>query len=61
MRQFSAYYSPELLEAIDWCLQMDQVARPQNVDALLEALNKPPSESPAPEPLIERLKQKLSW
>ena len=61
VRQFSAYYSPELLEAIDWCLQMDQVARPQNVDALLEALNKPPSESPAPEPLIERLKQKLSW
>jgi serine/threonine protein kinase len=61
VRQFASYYSRELLEAIDWCLQMDQISRPQNVDALLEALNKPPSAPPEPEALIERLKQKLPW
>lgn len=61
VRQFSSYYSRQLLEAIDWCLQMDQLSRPQNVGALLDALNKPPSAQPGPEPLIERLKQKLPW
>lgn len=63
VRQFAAYYSRQLLEAVDWCLQMDQLSRPQNVDALLDFLNKSPSELPPPEPetLIERLKQKLPW
>ena len=62
-RQFSSRYSRQLLEAVDWCLQMDQMARPQNVDALLDFLNKEPSDLPAQEPetLIERLKQKLPW
>jgi hypothetical protein len=61
VRQFASYYSRELLEAIDWCLQMDQISRPQNVDALLDFLNKEPSEQPEPETLIDRLKQKLPW
>ena len=63
VRQFASRYSRQLLEAVDWCLQMDQMARPQNVDALLDFLNKEPSELPAldPETLIERLKQKLPW
>ena len=63
VRQFSAYYSRQLLEAIDWCLQMDQMSRPQNVDALLDFLNKESSTLPEQEPetLIERLKQKLPW
>jgi hypothetical protein len=63
VRQFSAYYSRQLLEAVDWCLQMDQLSRPQNVDALLNFLNKERSEQPPSEPetLIERLKNKFSW
>ncbi|MDH3371098.1 MAG: serine/threonine protein kinase, partial [Gammaproteobacteria bacterium] len=63
VRQFSTYYSRQLLEAIDWCLQMDQFSRPQNVDALLDIFNREPSEQPAPKPetLIERLKHKFPW
>ena len=62
-RQFARYYSRELLEAVDWCLQMDQLARPQTVDELLNVLNKLPNEMPSPAPpsLIERLNQKLPW
>jgi len=63
VRQFARYYSPELLEAVDWCLQMDQLARPQNVDELLNVLNKLPHEMPPPLPasLMQRLNQKLPW
>ncbi len=63
VRQFASRYSRQLLEAVDWCLQMDQMARPQSVDALLDFLNKEASGLPArePETLIERLKQKLPW
>ncbi|MBI3546431.1 MAG: serine/threonine protein kinase [Gammaproteobacteria bacterium] len=63
VHQFARYYSRELLEAVDWCLQMDQLARPQNVDELLNVLNQLPNEMPAPVPpsLIERLNQKLPW
>lgn len=63
VRQFAGHYSRQLLEAVDWCLQMDQLARPQNVDALLDFLSQEPATAAAPEPgsLMERLKQKLSW
>ena len=63
VNQFARYYSRQLLEAVDWCLQMDQMSRPQKVDDLLNFLNKeqvdlPPAE---PESLIERLNLKLPW
>lgn len=35
-RRFARRYSARLLEAIDWCLQVDQLQRPQTVAALLE-------------------------
>lgn len=43
-RKFARQYTRELLEAIDWCLQMDQLSRPQKVDELLAALRKTPAE-----------------
>lgn len=63
VRQFSGRYTRPLLEAVDWCLQMDQLARPQKVDDLLDFLNKNPTEAGAPEPesLIDRLGLKLPW
>jgi serine/threonine protein kinase len=40
VKQFARRYSRELLEAVDWCLQQNQLERPQKVDELLEALNR---------------------
>jgi serine/threonine protein kinase len=49
-RTYARRYSNQLLEAIDWCLQMNQLERPQNVQALLDFLNAPlPAEPPEPE------------
>lgn len=63
VRQFARYYSRQLLEAVDWCLQMDQIARPQKVDDLLDFLNKEPAGTSPPEPksLIDRINLKLPW
>ena len=38
-RSFARLYSPQLLEAIDWCLEMNQLERPQNAQELLDVLN----------------------
>lgn len=35
-------YSQALLDAVDWCLQMDAKLRPQNVEALMEVLGQTP-------------------
>ncbi|MFO7604639.1 MAG: serine/threonine-protein kinase [Gammaproteobacteria bacterium] len=35
---FKKKYSPTLLEAIDWAMEVDPMLRPQNVDQLLEKL-----------------------
>lgn len=35
---FKKKYSPELLEAIDWAMEVDPMLRPQKVDPLLNAL-----------------------
>lgn len=37
---FDRRYSRQLLEAVDWCLEMDQMKRPQNVEELLDLMNK---------------------
>jgi len=39
VKQFKGDYSRALLEAVDWCLQMNQLERPQNVDDLAALLN----------------------
>ncbi len=41
---FRKRYSPELLEAIDWAMEVDPLLRPQRVEALIEALERQPSE-----------------
>jgi len=46
MRTHARHYSKQLLEAIDWCLQMDQLDRPQSAQELLDFLN--PLNTPAP-------------
>jgi len=63
VRSFARRYSLPLLEAVDWCLQMDQLDRPQKVDDLLAALNQTAPEMPEPESesLIERLGLRLPW
>ncbi|HEX7043564.1 MAG TPA: serine/threonine-protein kinase [Burkholderiales bacterium] len=61
VRAFAGRYSRQLLEAIDWCLQMDQTERPQTVQQLLEFLEQPVAAETAPAPgVLERL-FKLSW
>jgi len=63
VRRFAGRYTRPLLEAVDWCLQMDQVARPQKVDDLLDFLNNTPVEGVAAEQesIIGRLGRKLPW
>lgn len=63
VRQFARRYSRELLEAIDWCLQMNQLERPQRVDDLLAALAKPytPPDEQDHGTLLNRLALKLPW
>jgi serine/threonine protein kinase len=36
---FKKKYSPYLLEAVDWAMEVDPLLRPQTVDKLVEALN----------------------
>jgi hypothetical protein len=52
-----------LLEAVDWCLTMDQMQRPQTVDKLLEVFNRPYEQNTEEEPasLLDRLGLKLPW
>jgi hypothetical protein len=57
-RQFRSYYSRQLLEAVDWCLHMDQLERPQNVDELAAALSQPYT---APASSGSSLLEKLRW
>ncbi len=61
-KQFARRYSRELLEVVDWCLQLNQLERPQKVDDILPLLAKPVAAEQADEPsLIDRLLVKLPW
>lgn len=40
VKSFARNYSRQLLEAVDWCLQMEPAQRPQNVEELLDFMNK---------------------
>lgn len=42
-RSYGRHYSAQLLEAIDWCMQMNQLERPQNVQQLLAFLQETPA------------------
>jgi len=50
-------YSPRLLEIIDWCMQLDPLARPQSVFALQKALLERIPEKPS---LLRTLRKRLS-
>ncbi len=54
-------YSSQLLEAIDWCMQMNQLERPQNVSQLLAFLNETPKPAAEPPPLIGRWLDRWPW
>ena len=64
-RVFAGKYSQRLLEAIDWCLQLPQLERPQSVKDLLDYLD--PSKHPQDTQLDESETQesflglKLPW
>jgi serine/threonine protein kinase len=60
VRRFKGKYSQRLLDAVDWCLQMDQTQRPQNVEALLDLLNQDWIDE-GESGLVQRLKLKLPW
>jgi serine/threonine protein kinase len=40
VKMFARQYSRQLLETVDWCLQMEPTQRPQTVDELLDFVNK---------------------
>ncbi|HYM47802.1 MAG TPA: serine/threonine-protein kinase, partial [Burkholderiaceae bacterium] len=65
VKQFKQYYSRPLLEAVDWCLHMNQLERPQNVDELAALLGQTPAAHAAANgaspSLLERLKLKWPW
>lgn len=63
LRAFKQYYSQPLLEAVDWCLQLDQEQRPKKADDLLEVFKRLSAEPPhgAPGGLLYRLTQIVSW
>lgn len=46
LRAFAGRYSRQLLEAVDWCLLMDQTERPQTVQQLLDFLEQPATPEP---------------
>ena len=59
-RAYAGKYSAELLDTIDWCLQLDHLQRPQSVFALQKALlgEKDP-EHRGPAPLLDRVRSML--
>lgn len=48
VRVYGRRYTKQLLEAIDWCLQLDQLDRPQSTQELLDFMN-PINEAPLEE------------
>jgi serine/threonine protein kinase len=48
VKAFAGRHSGQLLETIDWCLQLDPLARPQSVYALQKALVRRGAEEPMP-------------
>jgi len=59
---FRRRYSAALLRVIDWAMEVDPLARPQNVDQLLAALTDNATDDP-PESgsMLERLANSFSW
>jgi serine/threonine protein kinase len=61
VRAYSGRYSRQLLEAVDWCLKVDQLERPQTVQQLLDFLNQPAAPETETESGVFGRLWKLSW
>ena len=59
---FRKNYSMALLAAIDWAMEVDALLRPQNVDQLVEAMNRsdPPEEPTARETFLDLLTRDIT-
>lgn len=55
---FKRRYSAGLLEALDWAMEVDPLLRPQSVNELLGALDKPEEDG---DDLLERIAHHLPW
>lgn len=62
-KQFARRYSPQILEIIDWCLQMDPGNRPQSVQAMRELFARPVPLADEGSDLMDYLSRplKLPW
>jgi serine/threonine protein kinase len=61
VKEFRRHYSRELLAVVDWCLMLNQIERPQNVDDVLVALAQPfttPDQQPS---FLDRLLARMPW
>jgi serine/threonine protein kinase len=63
LRTYGYRYSQQLLEAVDWCMQVNQLDRPQSAQALLDFLNQPLEVEPPPSNpgYLARLGLRLPW
>lgn len=62
--QFKRHYSHNLLHTIDWAMEVDPTQRPQSIDELQEAFEKPEDEADAKvrtSSLFDRLSSHLPW
>ncbi|HEB92008.1 MAG TPA: serine/threonine protein kinase [Gammaproteobacteria bacterium] len=55
---FRRRYSANLLEALDWAMEIDPLLRPQSVDEFIQALDRPDQE---PGDLLEHMANPFSW
>ena len=60
-RRYGRQYSAQLLDAIDWCMEMDQLERPQNVGQLLAFLSEKPRDVGEGRGAVPRWFEKWPW
>lgn len=58
---FRRNFSHSLLGAIDWAMEVDPLARPQQVDELIEALERRDPKSSNPGGVLNRITDSLPW
>jgi serine/threonine protein kinase len=64
VRRFAGRYSKALLEMVDWCLQINQLDRPQSCQELINYMNKLPNlthQQPGKFDFLTRLNVRLPW
>lgn len=61
VQAFRRRYSHGLLAAIDWAMEVDPLARPQQVDELIKALHRPDPMPTDRNGVLDRLTDSLPW